>query len=490
MGSKENENTKCINAPSIPFLKLEDYEHLWNTPYNLFKEFCIPGKLYSLSQLELKNKGEIFDINVLGQDDNIFENKSVEDTAALLMLFRYRDTIEKISNQENLDTKDFFNELEANREYHARALIMLSVYSKDIPIENIKTNDLNALEQEVLNVNKSTDSPYTLLFILNQLMIVMAFWEIDWLSDELFKKKYLDDIFAGKELQSHLNFLSSFKTDSVKNFNIYYPYTVLMNYSMFFPFVLHPTGEDSSVPQGQQGQQGQLAPQGQQGSQEQPVPQEQQVPGFEEKSRSDQIQRLRELANAPAEAAAEAAQADAAASLTEAASREARNNRVDASVKLAENMSRLINSGNIKGARNLSRSRNTNLARLSTPGQKKGTRKNNRNNAKRAVSATNPPPPPRVTAPVDFNNDMNNDGNTQNMLPGSLGSVGSVGSPVVPGSPTASINSAGTVNVMPTEVNYERALMGARTGKNKSISQSPSPLGITSQQGNYLSNRR
>jgi hypothetical protein len=85
---------------------------------------------------------------------------------------------------------------------------------------------------------------------------------------------------------------------------------------------------------------------------------------------------------------------------------------------------------------------------------------------------------------------MNNDGNTQNMLPGSLGSVGSVGSPVVPGSPTASINSAGTVNVMPTEVNYERALMGARTGKNKSISQSPSPLGITSQQGNYLSNRR
>ena len=430
MGSNENENTKCINPPSIPFLKLEDYVLLWDTSYDLFKEFCIPGKLYSLSQIELKNKGDTFDINVIGKDTNIFEKKSIKETAALLMLFRYRDTVEKISKQENLDTKDFFNELEANREYHARALMILSVYGKDIAVENIKTNDLKSLEQLALTINKETNSPYTLLFIVNQLMIVMAFWEIDWLSDQLFKKKYLDDIFAGKELQSHLNFLSSFKTDSVENFNNSYPYTVLMNYSMFFPFILHPSGEDSTVAQEQK------VPQEQQVPQEQKVPQ---VPGLESQSRSEQIKRLREIANAPAKAVADSAEAEAAASLTEAAAREARNDRVDASVKLAQNMSRLINSGNIQGARNLSRSRTTTLAKLNKPGQKRGTRKNN---AKPAL------PPLQVAAVTGVNEGMNN-------------SVASV----VPSSPTGSINSAGTVKTMPTEANYERALTAARTIK-------------------------
>ena len=112
-------------------------------------------------------------------------------------------------------------------------------------LENLKISDLDEIDRIIFDENNTSKAfnPYELTFLVNPLMVVLAKYEID---EVLIKDTHFDAIVdqeKSKELPSHLRILSRIPSLTKEKAKEFYPQSLLMNYSMFYPFVLYPTGE-------------------------------------------------------------------------------------------------------------------------------------------------------------------------------------------------------------------------------------------------------
>ena len=200
---------------------------------------------------------------VKGSGDKVVTIKSVNEelykdippvaTAGLLFLFRYRDNVKKISEDSKLVGVEFFNKLEQNREYHARALIRLSTIPPDtITTEMIlplKVVNLKVLDSIVYENNRSQNmlKYHEMSFIVVQLMIKMAEFEVNWLKAALFTTQRLSNLGTNPNgYPTHLQNIA-LETGSDKGVLIKtYPQSLAMDYIMFYPTILYPTGAPPS----------------------------------------------------------------------------------------------------------------------------------------------------------------------------------------------------------------------------------------------------
>ena len=231
---------------TMPFDNIARYTDVWDSckkVLNLFKNHRdIKG-----TNLTVKDSADVGKFALLNNGATISDMSSLSatDVAQLMNFFRYKDLVEQTSKKTFINVLDFFNELEANREYHARACIVLcsADSSKLLDITNLKVSDLDPLDRIVYGMNKvSVFTPYELTFVLNHCMVFLAEWEKEWLGATLYKKEYLEVLQnpdLAKELPSHLRLLGRI---AGKKASEMYPQSLLMNYSMFYPITLYPTG--------------------------------------------------------------------------------------------------------------------------------------------------------------------------------------------------------------------------------------------------------
>ena len=235
-----------VAAFTLPFDNVDRYTDVWKMCSKVFESFKGPAKDHTGTSLKVVEAGKKFNIVSL-DNKKVYEDKSHVDTAILMSLFRYRDLVEQTSKKTFSQPTEFFNELEANREYHARACVTLCPLNEDdLPkglVESLKVADMDALDVKLFNENKKGKpfSTYEKTFLVVEMMIKMAEWELSWLGDALFQEKYITAIVTpdqNKDLPSHLRILSM-ATKDVKSM---YPQSLTVNYSMFYPLFLYPTG--------------------------------------------------------------------------------------------------------------------------------------------------------------------------------------------------------------------------------------------------------
>jgi hypothetical protein len=241
-----------VGGFTLPFDNVDRYTDIWKMCSKIFETFKGPAKDHTGTSLKVVEAGNKFNIVSL-DNKKVFEDKSHVDTAMLMSLFRYRDLVEQTSKKTFNQAAEFFNELEANREYHARACITLcSLNEDDLPkglIEALKVADMDALDVKLFEENKKGKpfSPYEKSFLVIQYAIKMAEWENKWLGDKLLLEKYVTAIITpdqSKDLPSHLRILARSVNNKADEVVSTYPQSLTMNYSMFYPFVLYPTGMD------------------------------------------------------------------------------------------------------------------------------------------------------------------------------------------------------------------------------------------------------
>ena len=169
-----------------------------------------------------------------------------------LNLFRYRDLLETTKTKEFSNTLDFFHEIEANREYHARACLALCCLEEpDVTVDDVKdlkVSNLEVMDRKVYEKNKSGKpfSSYELTFLVNPLMVSLAQWEVDaeWLGAALYQEKYTNAILTDKNFPAHLILLSKYVENAKETVMKKYPESLLMNYAYFYPLILTPTGDE------------------------------------------------------------------------------------------------------------------------------------------------------------------------------------------------------------------------------------------------------
>ena len=172
-----------------------------------------------------------------------------------LNLFRYRDLLEATKTKEFSNNLDFFHEVEANREYHARACLALCCLEEgDVTVDDVKdlkVSNLEVMDRKVFEKNKSGKpfSPYELTFLVNPLMVTLAQWEVDaeWLGAELYQEKYTNAILTDKNFPAHLILLSKYVENAKETVMKKYPESLLMNYAYFYPLILTPTGDEPAA---------------------------------------------------------------------------------------------------------------------------------------------------------------------------------------------------------------------------------------------------
>ena len=166
-----------------------------------------------------------------------------------VLLLRYKAIVKKISSKTFTMPSDFFNEVESNREYHARQLYVLSKSTKQElePIlkpylTSFKPSDLEHLDLILFKKNID-ENPYDSIWIVNHIMIYLAKWEIETF-DTLFKEDCIKAITSQdiSRLPSSLRVLSRLVDGKKEKVLEMYPFSVLMNYSHFYPVHLYHTG--------------------------------------------------------------------------------------------------------------------------------------------------------------------------------------------------------------------------------------------------------
>ena len=177
------------------------------------------------------------------------------DVLKQLNLFRYRDLLETTKTKEFSNTLDFFHEIEANREYCARACLTLCCLEEpDVKMEDVKdlkVSNLDIMDRKVFEKNKSGKpfSPYELTFLVNPLMVTLAQWEVDadWLGTKLYQEKYTNAILSDENFPAHLRLLSRYLNGAKESVMKKYPESFLMNYAHFYPLVLYPSGDEPTA---------------------------------------------------------------------------------------------------------------------------------------------------------------------------------------------------------------------------------------------------
>jgi hypothetical protein len=124
--------------------------------------------------------------------------------------------------------------------------MMVDTVSKDVALA-LKVSDMDAIDRVLFEENNKgvPFAPYEKAFLVTHMMIKMAEWEKAWLGANLFKDQYMVAVVTAaqnKDLPSHLRLLANGVNNVKEQAMNAYPQSFLMNYSMFYPFVLYPTG--------------------------------------------------------------------------------------------------------------------------------------------------------------------------------------------------------------------------------------------------------
>ena len=115
---------------TLPLDNPDRYREVWNLCSELFETFKGPAKDHTGTSLKIEESGNKLKIVSLDKS-SVFDQKDILEVAALMILFRYRDLLEQTSKKNFSTPAEFFNELEANREYHARAIVLLPSMTVD-----------------------------------------------------------------------------------------------------------------------------------------------------------------------------------------------------------------------------------------------------------------------------------------------------------------------------------------------------------------------
>jgi len=188
-------------------------------------------------------------VTIKSLNDELYKDISPVAAASILILFRYRDNVKKISEDSKLVDVEFFNKLEQNREYHARALIRLSTLPPNTitadTVLPLKVTDLKVLDGIVYENNRSqlVFKYHEMSFIVVELLIKMAEFEVSWLKSALFTTERLTKLGTSpNNYPTHLQNIA-LETGSDKGVLIKtYPQSLAMDYIMFYPTILYPTG--------------------------------------------------------------------------------------------------------------------------------------------------------------------------------------------------------------------------------------------------------
>ena len=238
---------------SLPFENFDRYNDIWKMcreTTTKFKTLAEQNKGSDLSVIEdTANAGKYI---LKSPTTNLLEGLTNLEVMKQLNLFRYRDLLITTKEKNFGNPKEFFNEVEANREYHSRVCIALCTMDtsafKSEEMKTVKVSNLDILDQAAFKQNKTGKpfSPYELTFLVNSMMVLLAQWEIDaeWLGKTLYKDAYINAIISDENLASHLRLLSRYINQDKEAAFKKYPESLLMNYSYFYPFLLYPTGEE------------------------------------------------------------------------------------------------------------------------------------------------------------------------------------------------------------------------------------------------------
>ena len=235
-------------------LPLDDprYNEVWNHCKKTLKQVDDIKGITSSSKVTLSLSADK-SLSLLSNDKPVVENLSDVNAAKLLILFRYKILLDNLSKKTTMSPLDFFNQLESNREYHARQCVTLCLTSTDTKIPGIDKfipSALDPLDKFIytLTVTEKHFSPYELTFLINHMMVSLATMESEWFPD-LITDTYASAISSAdsaKDLPSHLRLLSRFlnqeASTKVSDVRIRYPQSLLLNYASFYPFVLYHTG--------------------------------------------------------------------------------------------------------------------------------------------------------------------------------------------------------------------------------------------------------
>jgi chemotaxis protein histidine kinase CheA len=238
---------------TIPFDNFDRYNNVWKMckmELAKFKPIAQQNKGSDLTVVEDTEAPGKFSLKSPTAD--LLKTLSPLEVLKQLNLFRYRDLMETTKDKIFPNVVDFFHEVEANREYHARACIALCCLEepdvKADDVKDLKVSNLDVLDRKVYEANKSGKpfSAYELTFLVNPLMVSLAQWEVDsdFLGSTLYEDKYLTAIMSDENLPAHLRLLSRVLDGHKENAMKKYPESVLMNYAYFYPLVLYPTGNE------------------------------------------------------------------------------------------------------------------------------------------------------------------------------------------------------------------------------------------------------
>lgn len=182
---------------TLPLDNADRYKEVWNLCSELFETFKGPAKDHTGTSLKVEASGNKLKIVSL-DNTTVFDQKDTLEVVALMTLFRYRDLLEQISKKKFTTPAEFFNEMEANREYHARAIVVLptmnvSTVSQEVALA-LKVTDMDALDRIIFEENNkgAPFAPYEKAFLVTHMMINMAEWEKGWLGTKLFKDEYME----------------------------------------------------------------------------------------------------------------------------------------------------------------------------------------------------------------------------------------------------------------------------------------------------------
>jgi hypothetical protein len=234
---------------TYPFDNCGSYTDLWRNISTHLTDFAKAPEPF------MKVKEQSGKYSLLRKDDTpVKQEISSVDVSIRMVLQRYVKVLNIISNNEKLThVPDFFNELESNREYHSRQLYVLCKTSKSYLeprlnpyVTSFNENNLEVLDKILFQANQDlSENPYECIWVLNHIMIFLAEWEIKT-KPTLFKEDFLSTIVAENvsNLPSNLRMLSRMASRKKEKVLEMYPYSLLMNYSHFFPLNLYHTGKE------------------------------------------------------------------------------------------------------------------------------------------------------------------------------------------------------------------------------------------------------
>lgn len=233
----------------LPFDNCGYYTDLWKVCSSYLEEFESFDE-YNLKIIESKESDGKYAL-IKHDSTRVKDNLTGIHVSALMVLLRYRTIVKELSNKTFNFVSDFFNELESNREYHARQLYVLCKANKEQLeltlkpyVLTFRPDDLEELDKILHKVNLDlNESPYAPIWLLNHLMIHLATFEIKTFPT-LFKEDYLSAILAKNvsNLPSNVRLLSRIVEGKKEKILEMYPSSILMCYSHFYPTHLYHTG--------------------------------------------------------------------------------------------------------------------------------------------------------------------------------------------------------------------------------------------------------